>query len=267
MGGSVSSVSEDGDKLWLTFEDYSSSKRGLMSIDKQNSDEQFYSADLSGYANVDFSSDNTVWFSDSVRLRHIYPTPIEEDPELPDEGSNSASPLTDINGDGIVDSSQPHVQAFTAPGTDTPVGLVVSDDCTLADTSIATESSKSTQDPAYSYPNGLVSFTADCGTPGYTTTVNLYYYDTTPNDLTLRKYNPTTNAYFNLTGQYGATLEQTTLNNRTVTIASYQITDGEDLDIDNQANGSIQDPVGLAQQTTGSADTGLPRHWLLGVRE
>ena len=40
-------------------------------------------------------------------------------------------------------------------------------------------------------------------------------------------------------------------------MASYHITDGGELDIDNQQNGTIVDPVGLGVTTVGAPNTGL----------
>lgn len=173
---------------------------------------------------------------------------------------------SDLNGDNVPDSEQSNVSVLSSPNSGKPVLLEVLYDCTVGDSTIFSESSNNIQDGAYSYPEGFVAFTADCISYGYTATIKIYYYDTTKDGLVLRKYNPSTNAYFNLTGQHGATLEQTTINNRTVTVAAYQITDGGDLDMDNQQNGFIQDPVGIATQTTGSANTGIEKYWLLGIK-
>jgi hypothetical protein len=54
------------------------------------------------------------------------------------------------------------------------------------------------------------------------------------------KYNPNTNAYCTVEGEYGATLEQTT-----ITV------------IDGIGNGSISDPVGLAASVGGAPNSGL----------
>ncbi len=182
------------------------------------------------------------------------------------EGNNEEDNSSlDLNNDGTPDSEQAFVHDLTS-SNGKPLALEVSNDCSLSASNVNTETNNNTQDPAYDYPEGLVAFSADCLTPGYTATVKLYYYDTDKDNLILRKYNPNTNAYFNLTGQYGATFEQTTINNRTVTIATYRITDGQELDIDNQTNGSIQDPVGIATLSTGSANTGIERHWITQLR-
>ena len=40
-------------------------------------------------------------------------------------------------------------------------------------------------------------------------------------------------------------------------VASYQVADGGILDLDNQADGTIVDPAGLALQAVGVPNTGL----------
>ena len=75
-------------------------------------------------------------------------------------------------------------------------------------------------------------------------------------ELIVSKYNPFTNIYFNLTGTYGATLEEVTIDGHTVTVASYQITDGGDLDMDDEP-GQIADPAGLASQVVSTPNTGF----------
>lgn len=90
--------------------------------------------------------------------------------------------------------------------------------------------------------------------PGFAATVTHYYYGVTGGNLTLRKYNPNTHAYSTVSG---AAIQQTTIDGQTVTKVVYQITDGGNLDIDGAANGTIVDPVGLAQSVVGAPNTGL----------
>jgi hypothetical protein len=120
-----------------------------------------------------------------------------------------------------------------------------------------------TPDPAFNYPAGLVSFQFDT-TPGSTETITLYFdLPGEPTDYIARKYNTTTNAYTTIDQ---ATITRETYNNKDLLKLTYPITDGGLLDQDNTVNGTIVDPVGLASQTTGSANTGLQQHWLLGVK-
>ena len=164
-------------------------------------------------------------------------------------------PSTDLNGDGAADTIQPHVAGMvSSPVTGKSVALELSPACTLVNSDVVKSSSLATKDPAYSYTEGLWNFEANCGTPGYTTTVKLYYYDITPDNKLLRKYNPNTNAFFNISN---ANITTQTINNHNVTVVTYQVTDGGPLDTDNQANGTIVDPAGLAEAVVGVPNTGL----------
>lgn len=110
------------------------------------------------------------------------------------------------------------------------------------------------RDAAYEYLNGLMNFGIECGAPGFTATITQYYYDVTKADLVLRKYMPTTNAFFTV---QGAATEQLTIDDRTVTKATYQVTDDGALDVDGEENGAIVDPAGLARNTVGTPRTGF----------
>ena len=113
--------------------------------------------------------------------------------------------------------------------------------------SVTASSSNSTSDGNYSYPNGLVRFNADCGTPGYTATVKVFTYGTS-DDYSLRKYNSVTHTYGTVPG---AAISHQTIGGQAVTVATYSITDGGALDEDATANGTIVDPVGPAVTGTG----------------
>jgi len=173
-------------------------------------------------------------------------------------GSQSTSPTpldTDLNGDSIPDITQPNVAGIVASTvTGKSIALELSPTCNLTDSNITNQNQLASKDPAYKYTEGLWNFEANCGTPGYTTTVKLYYYDVTPDNKLLRKYNPNTNAFFNITN---ANITTQTINNRNVTVVTYQVTDGGPLDTDNQANGTIVDPAGLAEAVVGAPNTGL----------
>ncbi len=179
---------------------------------------------------------------------HTYPTFGELESE-----SNEPE---DLNGDGIPDGEQTNISGYTNTLTGKKVVLDVGEGCEIAADDMVRESNFNVQDPGYDYENGLFDFTLDCGNPGFTTTIKLYYYNVSINGLIVRKHNPITNAYFNLTGAYGATLEQTTIHGQPVAVATYQITDGGDLDIDGEVNGQASDPVGLASSAVGVPNTG-----------
>jgi hypothetical protein len=175
-------------------------------------------------------------------------------------GVEAAGPNSgDANNDGTADSAQSNVASFvnTATNKYTSVSMPVA--CTI---SLVGMTNGATADIGYTYPAGLINYTAGCGTSGYTATVNLYIYGATGTDFVLRKYNTTTHTY---TTVNGVTFTQTTIGGQAVVVSTYQVTDGGALDQDGTANGTIVDPVGVAQQnsspTNGAggtlSDTGL----------
>ena len=161
---------------------------------------------------------------------------------------------TDLNGDGIADSTQPNVSSKTSPITGKSVAIELDSSCDLNTDSIVRESQLAVQDAAYGYDDGLWNFEANCGTPGYTTTVKLYYYGVSTSDKILRKHNPTTNAFFTIGN---ANITTQTINGQSVAVVTYQVTDGGVLDIDGIADGIIKDPAGLATIAVSAPNTGL----------
>ena len=110
------------------------------------------------------------------------------------------------------------------------------------------------KDTFFSYPLGLTSFQFDT-TVGATKTITLYYdLPGDPSSYTARKYNTNTKTFSTITN---ATITRVTYNNKSMLRLTYDITDGGILDQDNQANGTIIDPVGLAQASVGVPETGL----------
>ncbi len=160
----------------------------------------------------------------------------------------------DLNGDNIPDSEQPNVGGYVNPITGKIVAINVGEGCELTTDDYVRESQLAVQDAAYEYDNGLWDFEADCGTPGYTTTVSLYYYDVAKDGKVLRKHNPATNAFFTITD---ASIATQTINGHSVTVVTYQITDGGERDTDGAINGQITDPAGLARAVVGAPNTGL----------
>jgi hypothetical protein len=160
----------------------------------------------------------------------------------------------DGNNDGTADSQQANVVSYVDSVTGAYAVLEVSSTCSITTANSIAESVNNTADSGFNYPAGLMNFTVDCGTPGFTTNVTQYYYDVSNNGFVLRKFNPNSNAYFSVPG---ATLVQATLGGHTVTKATYQVADGGTLDIDGQVNGIIVDPAGLALGVVGAPNTGL----------
>jgi len=154
---------------------------------------------------------------------------------------------SDLNQDGTEDSDQPNVYSYTSSVTEKTVVLVTDDACTVNSASSVSETSIPVRDEDYSYINGLMDFTLACGTPGFTSTIKQYYYNVPSSDLILRKYDPNTNTYSTI---QEAVIEQTEISGNIVTIVTYDVTDGGELDTDGEVDGNITDPAGLASLST-----------------
>lgn len=161
----------------------------------------------------------------------------------------------DANNDGTLDSEQPNVTSLVSTVNGSYVTLALDASCAV--TAANTQGVSSTEDEGYTYPYGMAGFTVNCGTAGYTTTVQQYYFGATGHDLVARKYNSTTHTYGTIPG---ATITDVTIGGQAAKLLSYQVTDGGPLDSDGSANGVIVDPAGLATVTIpGAPNTGLPR--------
>ncbi|RTK95090.1 LamG domain-containing protein [Candidatus Saccharibacteria bacterium] len=164
-----------------------------------------------------------------------------------------ADETNDTNGDGIIDSLQPNISTFTSSVTDKPVLLEASEGCEIDEALIRAERTHAVQDPGYDYPEGLFNFTVACAdTPR--TTIKQYYFGISPSNLTLRKYNPNTRAYFTIAN---ATITTEIIYGQQALLVTYEIEDGGPLDVDGTVNGVIVDPAGLAQAVLGVPNTGF----------
>lgn len=154
------------------------------------------------------------------------------------------------------DNELKNTRTIISPVSGKSVKLELDEVCEIKDMSIKAESNNTIQDSGFDYPQGMINFTADCGSTNYTTTVKLYYYDIDASDFTLRKHNPHSNAYFTING---AVIDSGVSDDAKALVVTYQITDGGELDTDNSPNGTIVDPVGLATHAVGVPNTGLGR--------
>lgn len=157
---------------------------------------------------------------------------------------NRAPNNGDGNNDGTLDSEQSHVASFVNPETGKYITLALSEACSITNVSVLQAADVTQQDAQYTYANGLVNFSADCGEEGFTTNVTVYHHGVSKAGLTVRKYNPNTGEYFTITN---ASLADQTIGigGQNAAVVTYQVTDGGELDIDGEADGSITDPVGL----------------------
>jgi hypothetical protein len=164
--------------------------------------------------------------------------------------SDQSIDTIDYNGDSIPDSSQPNIGSYLSPITGSRVVIDVGENCELTVDDITEESKLEVQDPGYEYKHGLFDFAGDCGEPGFTTTVSLYYYDVNPENFIARKYNPNTKQYGTIVN---ASVSSRNINSSNIVVLSYQITDGGELDTDMIVDGKFEDPVGLASTVFPSA--------------
>lgn len=169
--------------------------------------------------------------------------------------SQSSNVDSGTTGDEAPPCGADHVDCAASPLTGHDVVLEVDASCDIQTAGLALESDLAVSDPApFSYPLGVLNFSLDCGTVGYTTVVTQYYFDEGDRDYLLRKYNPATGAFFTV-ADYD--LEETTVNGRRALRVSFEITDGGALDMDGLLNGIIVDPVGLARADVGAPNTGV----------
>lgn len=172
----------------------------------------------------------------------------------------------DSNDDGTADAEQLHVSSLLNSQSNAYTTLVLDDACELSNVRVA-QTTELTPDSGYEYPLGLLDFEADCGTPGFTTTVTQYYFNPPTGDFVLRKY--ANGAYQTVSG---ATMTRQTIDGQAVLVVTYQVTDGGILDTDGLVNGVILDPAGPAtialttvSSTTSSTTPGTPNTGLQRV--
>lgn len=177
-----------------------------------------------------------------------------DDDGISDAIENAGPNNGDANGDGTPDSQQGHVASLVNPITGKYSVLEVFEECSINSVGITAESDISqVKDSGYDYPAGLMNFSIACGIEGITVAITQFHYGVT-GDLTLRKYNHRIGGYFQIEG---ARITDDSIGGQSVKLAEYRVTDGGIYDIDNDANGTIEDPAGLAQLVVGVPNTGL----------
>ena len=206
---------------------------------------------------------NTVDVDEAIIFTHQawapVPITITDTPDTDNDGTpnfteDAAPNIGDANNDGIKDSLQSNVTSLVDPVSGNYAALAVSDGCTIESLSIAAESTNKAADAAYDYPNGMMDFNLDCGTPGYAADISQYYYKQDSKELILRKYNPATKAYATIDS---ASISTQSIAGQTVAKATYQVKDGGSLDLDNTVDGKIKDPSGLGAKVNSTlASTG-----------
>lgn len=199
----------------------------------------------------------------------------EEDPDAVDDGDNDWQAI-DFNTDGsrVVTASQtyayvggsdaigggdeeeseePTTVSFTSAETAKTIELTLPSGTTVTCHSPVKETGLSAQDGVFSYPVGLVDF---CFSGADTSNdISLVFItELKPNEVVVRKFNPTTKQYATITG---ASVTETTLSGQHALRVTYTITDNGPLDTDPDT-GEIADPVGLAVASVNAPNTGVP---------
>lgn len=246
------------DNLWVTLS--GSNRIAMVSTGGVLLDSLAVPTSASTPAGIAKDTHNKVWFVEFIgkvgEVTDITIPPYDDGDGVSEAVENGAPNGGDGNNDGIPDGRQSHVTSFISPVTGKYVTIAVSSACTLSSTSVVAEASRSMQDANYIYPVGLVRFTASCGTPGYTATVQQYYHDPPSGDFALRK--EANGIYATISG---ASITSQTIGGSPVLVASYAVTDGGSYDEDGLANGVIVDPAGLAvlvnNQRIGAPNTGV----------
>ncbi len=209
-------------------------------------------------ANTQVWDINNIWYFSGtalpiLRLGTVTATsalpPVDDHDSISTAVENAAPNNGDGNNDGIRDSEQSNVVSFVNPVTSKYMTLEVNNSCSIMAVSNTIKSNGG--DQSYSYPFGLLNYTLNCGMPGSTTNVTVYYHNlANANGMSVRKYNPTTNTYSNVAGAV--------ISGGNPVKISYSVTDGGLLDEDGIVNGVIVDPVGLATlERVNAPNTGL----------
>lgn len=163
----------------------------------------------------------------------------------------------DGNDDGIADAVQGSVACVRNTVLNGTTTLVVNGGCSIVQAfAIVAESTLSVQDAAADYPAGLAQFRLQCTSPGQGGQIDILYdrlLSTT--DWTFKKYNPTTNIFFDITPSVTVTFGTHSVSGNSVTKVSYTVTDGNSLTDFNAAPALIDDPAGPAAVASSSSSS------------
>lgn len=125
-----------------------------------------------------------------------------------------------------------------------PVSISTPTGTNISSSSTVPESSLVTQDNDNQYPLGLVNFSFTTNQSSNQVSLS-FITNLKPNQVTPKKYNPSTNTYINLPASSNPTITETTINNQHALVLTYTLIDNGELDL-NPTAGTISDPVGLA---------------------
>lgn len=159
----------------------------------------------------------------------------------------------DANNDGIADKLQSTVSSF--PDYDGAHYITLATEGCSENGTVSSLNylNFTVMDNGYSYPHGLIDFKLNCSR-GDTVNVTMYTHDAgSQTDFLPRKYNNNTKTFGDVPG---ATLSTEVIGGNSALKLQYSITDGGELDDDQEANGIIVDPIGLATTAGASSPQG-----------
>ena len=188
----------------------------------------------------------------------------EEAPGQAYEDNNSWRSV-DFSDDGsfaiAASSTSAYVTKYTPPNptvtfddaeAGNTVTLTTPSGTTITCHSAVKESNLANKDTAYNYPHGLVDFCFSGAELSNEITL-LFVTDLKPNQVAVRKYNPSTGKYATVSG---AVITETTLEGKHALQIAYTIVDNGPLDTDPDA-GEVADPIGLGVIDVGAPNTGI----------
>ena len=163
---------------------------------------------------------------------------------LDDATEAKAHNFGDGNGDGIPDNMQANVSSMVSEVTQRPVTLAAMGDCTdITSFTVVGEGELDKTDLTHRYPHGLVDYALDCDKPGQSADVAVYYDEQLDSGFTWRKLAQPT-LEFQVIDSAEPALRA--VGQGDVTVISYAVSDGGNLDDDGKTDGKILDPAGLA---------------------
>ncbi len=211
----------------------------------------YLSSDLDGTSGAtSTTTDPVVQLTFDTTSCPVSELPAADTDPISDAIEDAAPGLGDANNDGTADSEQPNVTSLL--NTISGSYSVLQTNCTTNTTTTLSPESSDNKDVAYDYNQGLMNFTATgCGSIAAIT--QYFYGNLNANNVTARKYNPTTNTYSTIPG---AAITNVTIGNQKAIKITYQVADNGPLDL-NPTLGTITDPSGPAVLTVGVPETGL----------
>lgn len=270
----AATMSADGSKIAAVFSD---SDSGVFV--SEDSGANWTDMPLSGgddyWNDIAMSGDGSVLSVTNSSVHEMYTSTDDgatwnaENPDLTYGDSNTFWGAADLSSDGSRFILSGGEDLFTSiinePTEEAPVVdfgnaedgktvvLTLPSGTTITCHSAVKESSLTAQDPEYQYPLGLVDFCFNTEQASNDITLT-FVTSLKPDEVAIRKYNPDTKTYTNVTG---ANVTETTHEGKHALQITYTIVDNGPLDMDPDPN-EIADPVGIGIAPAELASSGEP---------